>query len=134
MMRDDLHATMATSMLNDINTACGSTAVLQLWDGTPPATCEDSDAGTMIAELPCSASVFGTLTGFNSTANPITDDTDTVAGTAAYWRLKTGTSGDTVFQWTEGTDFITDDPVFADGDTCSVTFLELTFTITPPDS
>jgi hypothetical protein len=43
-------------------------------------------------------------------------------------------SAGTIFQWTEGADFVTDDPAFASGDTCHLVDITLAFTINPPDA
>jgi len=121
------------SVVGDLNSFFGSGAVLQAWDGTPPSSIGGGDAGSMIAECPCSNPVFAAVSAGTSSANTITDDTDTAAGTVTYWRMKT--SGGVVgLQWTEGIDFITDDPTFALHDTCHIVSIVLTLTVTPPDS
>jgi hypothetical protein len=134
IMQAALNATMRQSLLDDLNAALGATAVLQMWSGTPPATIADADAGTMIAEFECSDTVFGALVGDLSQANAIMDNLDTDSGSPSYWRLKTATGGSTILQWTEGVDFITDDPTFDAGDTCHIEVLEITFSIGPPDA
>jgi len=121
------------STVGNINSDLGAGAVLQAWDGTPPAAIGDADTGSMIVECPLSNPVFGAVSGGVSSANTITDDTDTGAGTVTYWRMKSS-GGVVILQWTEGDDFITDDPNFALHDTCHIVSVDLTLTVTPPDS
>lgn len=125
---------MIQHMLDDLNAELGTVAVLEVWTGTPPASVGDSDAGIMIAQLAAGNPVFGTLAGDVSDAAAFTPDTDCSAGVPSYWRLKNGSGGSTVLQWTEGDDFVTDDPDFDDGDTCSILSLAITFDVTPPGS
>jgi len=134
IMRADVAATMAQAIVDTLNASCGTNAVLQVWDGTVPTTTESADSGTMIGELTIAGNVFGSVVSFISTANGFTDDTNATAGNATYWRLKTSTTGDTILQWTEATDMVTDDPVFSNGDTVHLVSLTLSITITPPDA
>lgn len=121
------------SAVGNINSLAGAGAVLQAWDGTPPATIGDADSGSMIVECACSNPVFGAVSGGITSANTITDDSDTGAGTVTYWRLK-NSGGTVVLQWTEGVDFITDNPTFALHDTCHIVGIDITITVTPADS
>lgn len=116
-----------------LNSLAGSGAVLQAWDGTPPATIGTADSGSMIVECACSNPVFAAVVGGITSANTITDDTDTAAGTVTYWRLK-NSGGVVVLQWEEGVDFITDNPTFLLHDTCHIVGIDITITVTPPDS
>jgi len=133
LMNSSVAAATMGSIVGNLNSALGAGAVLQAWDGTPPASISTGDAGSMIVECPCSNPVFAAVSGGVSSANTITDDSDTAAGTVTYWRMK-DSGGVVVLQWTEGVDFITDDPNFALHDTCHIVSVDLTLTVTPPDS
>jgi len=134
LMRAAVRTAMLQSLLDLLNTHLGSEAKLQAWSGTLPSSCSAADDGVLIAELPCSSTVFGALASDISTANAITDDTDCDAGSVSYWRMKNGTSENTVLQWQEGDDFFTDDIAFGDGDTCTITELTILFGLEPLDS
>lgn len=134
IMNSSLAANMITAMHAEVNALLGAAAVIQCWDGTPPPTIGSSDAGTMIAEIACSNPAFNAVVAGVAPVNTTTDDTNTAAGTVAYWRMRQSTAGTTIFQWTEGVDFVTDDPAFGAGDTCHIGTLDLTYTITPPDA
>jgi hypothetical protein len=133
LMNASLASNMIAAMHAELNTLIGSGAVIQCWDGTPPASISAGDAGSMIAECGCSSPAFGSVSAGVANLSPSTDDTNTAAGTVQYWRLKQS-GGTTVLQWNEGVDFITDDPAFLSGDTCHIVDIELTYTVTPPDS
>ncbi len=124
---------MMDAMNTVLNTALGAAPTIECWDGTPPAAIGDADAGTRIASIACSNPAFGAVVAGVATLDATTDDTSTVAGTVQYWRMKKGGT-QTILQWTEGVDFITDDPAFDNGDTCHISLLEITYTVTPPDS
>lgn len=132
-MVSGLAVEMGNQMGEAVNTICGSAAVLQGWTGTPPADITDPDDGSQIINIALNNPAFGTVSSMTQNLNGSTDDTDTEAGTVTYWRLKTS-GGTTVFQWTEGDGFLTDDPVFADGDTCHLVNIALGFNITPGEN
>lgn len=133
LMKASVNDDIVNSVVGDLNSALGAGAVLQCWDGTVPPDMSTGDSGTMIAECACSNPVFGSAVAGVTSANSITDDTDTAAGTITYWRMKTS-GGVPILQWTEGVDFITDDPTFALHDTCHIVGIDITITVTPPDS
>jgi len=133
LMNSSVADAIVNSCVGGLNTALGSGAVLQAWDGTPPASIGSGDAGSMVVECACSSTVFAAASGGVSSANTITDDSDTGAGTLQYWRMKTS-GGVTILQWEEGVDFITDDPTFALHDTCAITTLDISIAVSPADS
>jgi len=124
---------MWTDLWTRVNSELGATAVLEGWDGTPPADIDDADAGSMIVNFSMANPVLLALSGDVASANPPSNDTDTGAGTVQYWRMKTGTGGNTIFQWTEGDDFVTDNPTFALHDECALSSLIFTFQALPDD-
>jgi len=84
----------AVSALSAVITAMGSGALLKIWSGTVPATCEASDTGTLLVSLPMSSTPFGTPADSGSqsviaTANAITTTNASTGGTAAYFRVTT---------------------------------------------
>jgi hypothetical protein len=132
-----MKATLADSMMDEmrnvINSALGSTATLKGRDGTVPASIGAGDSGSVIANIALGNPVFLGVSGGSCGLNGSTDDTNTGAGTVTYWRMYDSSVG-TIFQWTEGADFVTDDPSFASGDTCHIVDITLAFTISPPDA
>lgn len=133
LMQATLAADMADALRDQIVATLGATSKLQAWDGTPPASIGAGDAGTKVAEIAMNGTPFGAVVAFICQSNSTTDDTATVAGTVQYWRLK-DSGGNTIFQWTEGVDMVTDDPTFGSGDTCHLVDLTMGFSITPLDS
>lgn len=133
IMNAALASNMITAMHAEMNAILGVGAVVQAWDGTPPANISAGDSGSMIVECGCSNPVFNAVSGGVATLNTTTDDTSTGAGTVQYWRMKQS-GGGTILQWTEGVDFVTDDPVFGSGDECHINGIDLTYTISPPDA
>lgn len=104
----------------------GTTGVIEFRTGTPPSV-EDADSGTLVATCALSDPAISIPTGNVMTFNTIAPDTDTVAGTVTYARIKSG-GGTLVGQLTCGTtteEIVFDDDVFADHDTLTVTSLEL---------
>lgn len=79
----------------DIVTQAGATAYLLIYSGAPPAHCSVAASGTLLASLPCSATL-GEVSNGVLTFNPITSEAASAAGTAGYWRLCTSAAGTTV--------------------------------------
>lgn len=92
-------------MLTELNAQLAGVPVIQFWAGTMPLTPEDPDTGTMIAELACSGTVWGTLVGNVTTMNAVTPGTCVGAGDIAYVRLKPTSGGACIVQWEVGADF-----------------------------
>lgn len=103
-----------------INT--GGAGKLQIGTGTP------SSFGSVLASLALSGTAFGAASGGTATANAITSDTDTAAGTATAFRIIDGALA-TVLSGTVGTsgaDIIFNSTSFTLHGTCSVSSLTLT--------
>lgn len=85
-------ATTRNAMLDTINTTLGGTAELRIYDGTQPTDPDTAlGAQVLLAQLPCSASVFGSAAAGVLTANAITSDTSANAtGTATWASFVTG--------------------------------------------
>jgi hypothetical protein len=79
----------------DIVTQAGATANLLIYSGAPPAHCSVAPTGTLLATLPCSATL-GTVVNGLLTFNAITAEAAAANGTAGYWRLATTSAGTTV--------------------------------------
>lgn len=96
--------TLRNDRLDQINTAVGSSSLIRIYSGTPPATVGTALAGnTQLAELACSATAFSAASGGVLTANVISDDTAAdAAGTATFFRHVTS-GGVAVLQGTVGT-------------------------------
>ena len=86
-------ATHRTNNMNDIVTAAGSTAYILIYTGSAPANVAAAATGSLLASLPCSATL-GTVSSGVLTFNAITSAT-AAAGTAGYWRLCTTSGGTT---------------------------------------
>lgn len=66
------------------------TSVLQIRSGAQPASAEDVDAGTLLAEFTLPDPCFGAAANGVATANAITGVTGLAAGTAGHFRVKDG--------------------------------------------
>lgn len=97
--------THRTNAMTDIATQAGTSAVLKIWTGSPPATCATADTGTLLATLTCSASGLGTASSGVLTFNAITSATAGNPGTAGYFRIypSAATSTNAVLQGLVGT-------------------------------
>jgi hypothetical protein len=91
-------------MLDKITTDIGTSGLLRIYDGTPPASVNDALSGnTLLAELVCSSTFAPAASGGLLTANAISDDTPANAsGTATFFRLTTS-GGTDIVQGTVGT-------------------------------
>jgi hypothetical protein len=77
------------AMLNSIETTIGTSAVLTVRTGAPPATCATADSGTLLASISlasdwadAAASGAKILSGL-----PVSDSSINATGTAGHWRL-----------------------------------------------
>jgi hypothetical protein len=78
--------TLRHSQLAEITTRAGSAALLQIYDGSRPAT--GGTATNLLAELTCGSPFAGAASGGVLTANAIASDTDANAtGTATWFRI-----------------------------------------------
>lgn len=133
LMLGTLADSMIDAMHAELNTLLGATAKLRGRDGSVPASVADADTGSQICRINLGNPVFNAVSGGTAGLNGSTDDTATAAGTITYWRMYAST-GEIVLQWTEGADFVTDDPTFGSGDTCHIIDITLAYTVNPPES
>jgi hypothetical protein len=87
--------THQSNNMSDIVTQAGATAALLIFSGAPPAHCSVAQTGTLLATLPCSATLGSVAAGV-LTFNAITAEAASANGTAGYWRLCTSSAGTTV--------------------------------------
>jgi len=83
-VRDDL----TSEFSNLLNTALGSGATLDFFDGVMPGTCEAGDAGTLLASLALDNPVWVYTSGNLFQATIPSSSTIITSGTATYWRMK----------------------------------------------
>ena len=103
-MAISLTTTLRNGTLDAITTAIGSSGLLRIYDGTPPANVGTALSGnTLLATLPLSTTAAPGASGGVLTFSTITNDSSADAtGTASFFRLLT--SGATaVVQGTVGT-------------------------------
>jgi len=80
--------TLRNSMLDAITTAAGGSALLNIYDGSRPAT--GGAATTLLAQLTCNATFAPSASGGVLTLNAITQDSSANAtGTATWFRITT---------------------------------------------
>lgn len=122
--------THRTNNVSDITTQAGATSFILIYTGSPPANCGTAASGTLLASLPCSATLGTTASGL-LTFNAITSAAAGAGGTAGYWRLTTTSGGTTVVA--QGTVAVSGGDlnfpggvVFTNGETISIS----SFTIT----
>jgi hypothetical protein len=87
--------THQSNNMADLVTQAGATANLLIFSGAPPAHCSIAPTGTLLATLPCSATLGSVAAGV-LTFNAITAEAAGANGTAGYWRLCTSSAGTTV--------------------------------------
>jgi len=81
-------STLRNAMLDEITTAAGGSALLNIYDGSRPAT--GGSATTLLAQLTCNATFAPSASGGVLTLNAITQDSSANAtGTATWFRITT---------------------------------------------
>jgi hypothetical protein len=114
----------------------GGAGSICIFTGSPEATCETADSGTLLATLALSSTSFPTAVdngsgGATATANSITSASAGNSGTAGHFRAKSG-AGTVILQGTVGTssaDMILSSTTITSGQTVSIT----SWTVTLPD-
>ena len=88
-MTVQLSTTVRNAMLDAIETAIGTSAVVKLRSGAPPANCAASDTGTVIATISLASDWMSAASSgskaFSST--PLTDSSADNAGTLGHYRV-----------------------------------------------
>jgi len=124
--------TVRNAMLDAIETAISTSAVLKIRSGSAPATCATADSGTVLATLNLPSDYMSAASsGSKAMTGTWSDSSADATGTAAHWRLyaSDGTTchaQGTVTATGGGGDMTVDNTSFASGQAFSVT----TFTIT----
>lgn len=124
------------ALLDAIETATGTSAILRIRTGAPPATCATADSGTVLATANLPSDWMAAASGGTKALSGTWQDASAdAAGTAGHFRIYD--SGGTVchLQGTVtatggGGDMTVDNAVFASGQVFNVT----SFTLTAPNS
>ncbi len=128
---------VAQSMMNAFDAAvdAGTAAVINIYDGTPPADADASlSSNNLLAQLTCSSTAFGAAAdatpGARVTANAISSDTSADStGTASFFRILTQSGGTVCAQGTVGTasaDLVLNTTAITSGSTVSITSATVT--------
>lgn len=77
------------AMLDAIETATGTAAVIKIRTGAPPATCATADSGTVLASITLASDwASAAASGSKSWSGlPVTDNSADATGTAGHFRL-----------------------------------------------
>lgn len=118
--------------LDAVETSIGTSAVMKILTGAPPANCATADSGTVLATLSLPSDWMNAASGGTKTLLSTWQDASAdAAGTAGYWRLYAtggatcGAQG-TVTATGGGGDLTVDNVVFAAGQSFTVTGFTLT--------
>ena len=97
--------TLRNATVDAITTAAGASALLRIYNGTPPANVGTALAGnTLLAELTCNATFAPSASSGVLTLNSITSDSSADAtGTASFFRIYKSDGTTAVLQGTVGT-------------------------------
>jgi len=94
----------AASAAADAVAALANTGYLRFYDGSQPATADTAiTTQNKLAELRFGATAFGASANGVATANAITSDTNTVAGTVAWFRALKSDGTSVLFDGSVGT-------------------------------
>lgn len=131
-----LSVAVRNAMLDAIETAIGTSAVMKIRTGAPPASVATADSGTVLATLTLPSDWMAAASGGSKAKNGTWEDASAdAAGTAAHYRIyaSDGTTPHlqgTVTATGGGGDLVVDNAVFAAGQSFSIT----SFSITAPNS
>ena len=97
--------TLRNATVDAITTAAGASALLRIYNGTPPANVGTALSGnTLLAELTCNATFAPSASSGVLTLNSITSDSSADAtGTASFFRIYKSDGTTAVLQGTVGT-------------------------------
>lgn len=80
--------TVRNAQLDALETAIGTSAVLKIRTGAPPATCATADSGTVLASVTCPSDWMAAASSGSKAKSGTWEDTSADAtGTAAHFRL-----------------------------------------------
>jgi hypothetical protein len=97
--------THRNNSMSDLNTLVGTNAVIKIFDGTEPATCNVADAGTTLVTFAGNSTAFGAVASGTLTVNAIASANVSTSGTPQYFRVYPSSANTTnaVIQGTVGT-------------------------------
>lgn len=76
------------ALLDAIESAVGTAAVLKIRSGSAPATCATADSGTVLASITCPSDwAAAAASGSKAKSGTWSDSSADNTGTAAHWRL-----------------------------------------------
>lgn len=131
-----LSVAVRNALLDAIESTIGTSAVLKIRTGAPPASCATADAGSVLASLTLPSDWMAAASGGSKAKSGTWEDTSAdAAGTAAHYRLyaSDGTTchaQGTVTATGGGGDMTVDNTSFAAGQSFTVT----SFTLTAPNA
>jgi hypothetical protein len=129
-MAIQLSVTVRNARLDAIETAVGTSALLRVFSGSPPANCAAADSGTLIAEMSLPSSwMADAASGAKAIAGTWQDLSCNNAGTVGHFRIY-NTAGSTCHlqgtAGTSGTDMIVDTAAPTAGQSFTVSSFTLT--------
>jgi len=103
-MAVQLSTTVRNARLNSIETTIGTSAVVKIFTGSPPANCAAADSGTMLATLSLPSDYFNAASSGSMTKlGTWTVASASNTGTAGYFRMYDSTAATCHVQGTVGT-------------------------------
>jgi hypothetical protein len=127
-----LSTTVRNAQLDAIETAIGTSAILKIRTGAPPATCATADSGTVLATCNLPSDYLAAASGGTKAKSGTWEDLSADAtGTAGHWRLYasdgvTCHAQGTVTATGGGGDMTVDNTVFAVAQAFTITGFTLT--------
>lgn len=120
------------ALLDAIETACGTSAVLKIRTLAPPASCATADTGTVLATLSLPSDwMAAAASGAKAKSGTWQDASADAAGTADHFRIYKSNGTSCILQGTVGTgaeDLVVDNDSFGAGQSFTIS----TFTLTAP--
>lgn len=127
-----LSVAVRNAQLDALETAIGTSAVMKVRTGAPPASCGTADSGTVLATLSLPSDWMAAASGGTKAKSGTWEDNSAdAAGTAAHWRIyaSDGTTchmQGTVTATGGGGDLTVDNTSFASGQAFSITGFTIT--------
>lgn len=131
-MAIQLSTTVRNARLDSIETTVGTSAVLRIRSGSPPANCGAADTGTVLASITCPSDWMAAASGGQKAKSGTWEDLSADAtGTAGHFRLYDSTATTCHMQGTiTATGGGGDMEVSSTGFTAGQSFTITTFTLT----
>lgn len=125
-MTVQLSVAVRNAMLDALETAIGTSAVIKIRTGAPPASCATADAGTVLATINCAADWAAAASGGTKSFSnlPLIDTSADATGVAGYYRVYASDGTTCHMQGTvgtSGTDMVVDSTNFTAGQQFSIT-------------